>query len=102
MTSLAPHRASQASRWPPRGPVRVLLVVDQPMFVQLARLTLNHGVYDTRAVTTKAEALAVLATWQPHLVLLEMDLDGAEIMEHLGAGGPGEGRLPVIGLTRRG
>jgi two-component system KDP operon response regulator KdpE len=103
MSSVSEHHAShQASRWPPRGPVRVLLVLDQLMFVQLARLTLNHGVYDTRAVSTRAEALAAVATWQPHLVLLDMDLDGPAIMEQLGGGGGGEGRLPVIGLTRRG
>ncbi len=103
MTSLPPNRIpQQATRWPPRGPVRVLLVLDQPMLVQLAKLTLNHGVYDTRTVTTEAEVAAALGTWLPHLVLLDMDLGGTTIMERMGSRGPGGARLPVIGLTRRG
>ncbi len=96
------HPSRQAARWPPRGPVRVLLVLDQPVLVQLAKLTLNHGVYDTRSATTEAEAAAALATWRPHLVLLDMDLDGIAIMGHMGSRGLGGARLPVIGLTRRG
>ncbi len=103
MTSTPSHRASQqAATWPPRGPVRVLLVLDQPIVVQLAKLTLNHGVYDTRTATNRADAVAALATWRPHLVLLDMDLEGATILEQMGGRGPANARLPVIGLTRRG
>jgi len=40
--------------------------------------------------------------WQPHLVILDMDLDGIRIMTLLGARAASSGRLPVIGLTRRG
>jgi DNA-binding response OmpR family regulator len=82
--------------------VRVLLVLDQPVLVQLAKMTLNHGVYDTHDVANKADALSAFATWQPHLVLLDMDLDGAAIMEEIGARAQGGVRLPIIGLTRRG
>jgi DNA-binding response OmpR family regulator len=100
---MAPHRASQhKARWGPPGLMRVLLMLDQPMLVQLARLTLNHGVYDTRAATSDEEALTVLTTWQPHLVLLSMDLEGPAIMNQIGARGLAGKRLPVIALTRRG
>ena len=103
MTLVAPHHAThQVARWPPRGPVRVLLVLDQTMVVRLAKLTLNHGMYDTRTATTRADAMAAFATWQPHLVLLDMELEGPTIMEQIGARGAGDGRLPVIALTRRG
>jgi DNA-binding response OmpR family regulator len=44
----------------------------------------------------------VLASWQPHLVLFDMELGGATVMQHMSARQPGVARLPVIGLTRRG
>src|SRR6202035_2482934 len=62
----------------------------------------NHGVYDTRAVSSGALAVTAVATWQPHLVLLSIDLEGPTMIEQLGARGTAGGRLPVIGLTRRG
>jgi len=103
MTKVATRRSSQqVARWPPRGPVRVLLVLDQPVLVQLTKMTLNHGVYDTHDVANKADALSAFATWQPHLVLLDMDLDGAAIMEEIGGRAQGGVRLPIIGLTRCG
>jgi DNA-binding response OmpR family regulator len=80
----------------------VLLVLDKPMLAELIKLTLNHGVYSTRAVTTLAQVEASLSQWQPHLVVLDMDLDGMQILAMLRANDASGGRLPVIGLTRRG
>ena len=91
-----------ATHWPPRGPARVLVVLDRPLLIGLIRLTLNHGVYTTRSVTTATDVAAALTGWQPHLVIFDMDLDGARIMALLGANSGGGMRLPVIGLTRRG
>jgi DNA-binding response OmpR family regulator len=54
-------------------------------------------------VTTYAQVEAALTQWQPHLVVLDMDLDGLSIVTLIGtrtAGGTGH--LPLIGLTRRG
>jgi DNA-binding response OmpR family regulator len=70
--------------------------------VELVKLTLNHGVYTTRQVTGLATIKSVLTEWRPHLALVDMDLDGANIMALLGATPVGGVRLPVIGLTRRG
>jgi DNA-binding response OmpR family regulator len=78
------------------------MVLDRPVLIELIRLTLNHGVYTTRAVTTATDAANVLSEWQPHLAMLDMDLDGAQIMARLGAKPVLGMRLPVIGLTRRG
>ena len=88
----------QATRWP----ARVLLVLDRPAIVELVKLTLNHGVYTTHAVTSPAEVAASVAEWQPHLIILDMDLDGTEIIARLTDGQTGRMSLPVIGLTRRG
>jgi DNA-binding response OmpR family regulator len=98
-----PHAAkTQATHWPPRGPARVLVVLDRPMMIELIKMTLNHGVYTTRTATSATEVAAALTEWQPHLAILDMDLDGMQIMTLLGAAPVGGIRLPVIGLTRRG
>ncbi len=98
-----PHVSkTQATHWPPLGPARVLVVLDRPVLAELIKLTLNHGVYTTRAVMTATEVGNVLAEWQPHLAILDMDLEGTRIMALLGANPVGGMRLPVIGLTRRG
>ena len=89
------------ARWPARGPVRVLLVLDQPLVTELVKLTLQHGAYDTRTARAGAETFTTLGTWQPHLVLVDMDLEGGSIVHELAATGD-RGRVPLIALTRRG
>ncbi len=76
-------------------------MLDRPVTVELVKLTLNHGLYLTQVVTTAAEAAAILREWQPQLLILDMDLDGDQVMQAVGAR-DGDTRLPVIGLTRRG
>src|SRR4051812_27367064 len=91
----------------PSGPpvqTRVLLVLDQPMVAELVKLTLNHGAFNVRQAGSAADALQVLNQWRPHLVLLDMDLegvDGARVMTQIGPGAAG-GTIPAIALTRRG
>jgi DNA-binding response OmpR family regulator len=92
----------QATHWPPRGPARVLVLLDRPVLVEVMKLTLNHGVYTTRTATNGAEFATALMAWQPHLAIVDMDLDGAQIMAMLANKPVGGIRLPVIGLTRRG
>jgi DNA-binding response OmpR family regulator len=98
-----PHVAThQATHWPPRGPARVLLVLDRLPLVELIKMTLNHGIYTVRTATLVDEVTTIVTDWQPHLALLDMDLDGAQIMAQVAAKPVGGLRLPVIGLTRRG
>jgi two-component system KDP operon response regulator KdpE len=87
------------------APYRLLLVLDQPLVAELVKLTLNHGVYEVEHAVSAAEALVILSYWRPHLVLLDMDLegvDGARVMERIGPAAAGGGRIPAIALTRRG
>ena len=99
MTS-TPHQ--QGARWPARGPVRVLLMRDhQPWLARVVQDTLDHVGFVLKNVTTSAEAAASLATWQPHVVLIDMEQADATLIEHIGNPAPGGKRLPVIGLTHR-
>jgi DNA-binding response OmpR family regulator len=93
---------AQPSRWPPRGPVRVLVVLDRPMLVELIKLTLNHGVYATRWVKAASDVGTELREWQPHLVIMDMDLGGPVVMRQLADRSLSGARLPVIAVTRRG
>jgi len=98
-----PHGTrQQATHWPPRGPARVLVVLDRTMMIELIKMTLNHGVYTTRTATSASDVATALSEWQPHLAILDMDLDGMQILNLLEATPVGGIRLPVIGLTRRG
>jgi DNA-binding response OmpR family regulator len=84
------------------GEARVLVLLDQPLVAEVVRLTLNHGVYVTRDATDVREARRVLADWQPHLALLDLELGGRELLTEWGGSEPTGTRTPVVGLTRRG
>ena len=84
---------------------RALVLHDQPLVVDLIELTLNHGLFVVRAARSLAEAEAILATWQPHLSVVDMDHeDSTDLLGRLGASGTlaRPSRTPVLGLTRRG
>ena len=103
MANTLPHPTkARATHWPPRGPARVLVILDRPVLIELIKMTLNHGVYATRTATIATEVATALTEWHPHLAILDMDLDGTHIMALLGATPVGGVRLPVIGLSRRG
>ncbi|MDQ3810901.1 MAG: response regulator transcription factor [Chloroflexota bacterium] len=95
-------RKQRAAQWPPRGPVRVLLVLDRQTVLEMIKLTLNHGVYTTRTASSAPAALAVVDDWQPHLVVFDADLDGQHVMQRVVGRAGGSTRLPAIALTRRG
>ncbi len=87
------------------GTARVLLITDQPVLAKLISLTLDHGTFAVRVAPTIAEGLARLARGDPHLVILDMDLDATgsgRVMDEIGHEGSRAARVPVIALTRRG
>jgi two-component system KDP operon response regulator KdpE len=79
----------------------VLVLLDRPLLIALVKLTLSHCACAIRATATAAESATLLTEWQPHLAILDMDLEGRRVMEQIGVTA-GRTRLPVIGLTRRG
>jgi two-component system response regulator VicR len=83
---------------------RALVLHDQALVVDLIELTLNHGVFEVRAARDLAEASVILAEWQPHLAVIDMDHDDSTaLLGRLGADNRLKKRLtPALGLTRRG
>ncbi len=81
---------------------RVLLVIDQPVLDQYVALALSHGTIQTQVARNTQEALAAIAAWRPHLVIIDMDLARGDILDQLGYQTPATDRLPAIALTRRG
>src|SRR6187401_927155 len=86
---------------PAGGAARVLVMVEQPLSVEVIKLTLNHGIYVTREARDVPEATAALGAWHPHLAVIDMDIGGGLLMQHM-AGAGGSVRAPVLALTRRG
>src|SRR5258708_37139614 len=86
---------------PPAGPARVLALLDRPVLVALVKLTLSHCACAIRATATAAESATLLTEWQPHLAILDMDLDGRQVMQRIRVTADGT-RIAIISLTRRG
>jgi hypothetical protein len=69
-------------------------VLERPALAEFVALTLNHGVYTTRAVAMASEAETTVAEWQPHLLIRDIDLDGAQIIALLSHRPSPSTRLP--------
>jgi DNA-binding response OmpR family regulator len=90
---------------PPESDARRALVLhDRPLLVDLIELTLNHGLFVTRAAADLAEAETILASWQPHMAIVDMEhVDAPDMLLRLGASNTlRQSDTPVLGLTRRG
>jgi two-component system, OmpR family, alkaline phosphatase synthesis response regulator PhoP len=83
---------------------RALVLHDRPLVVDLIELTLNHGLFVVRAASSLADAEAILADWQPHMTVVDMDHDDSTaLLKALGASNTLRRSVtPVLGLTRRG
>jgi DNA-binding response OmpR family regulator len=90
---------------PPESDARRALVLhDRQLLVDLIELTLNHGLFVTRAAADLAEAETILASWRPHMAIVDMDnSDASPVLTRLGASNTlRQSDTPVLGLTRRG
>jgi DNA-binding response OmpR family regulator len=56
----------------------------------------------TQVVPSAEGAVAVLRDWQPHLAIINMDLDDGTMLSELGYTARSAERIPAIALTRRG
>ncbi len=88
----------------PREARRALVLHDRQLVVDLIELTLNHGLFVVRAASSLAEAEKILASWRPHMTVVDMDHDDSTaLLQRLGASrSMRQSPTPVLGLTRRG
>jgi CheY-like chemotaxis protein/nitrogen-specific signal transduction histidine kinase len=81
---------------------RILIVDDEPDALHLVSyLFQTHGA-DTRTATSAAEALQVIATFDPQLLISDIgmpDVDGYELLRTIRAEVPNGKNLPAIALT---
>lgn len=80
-------------------PPRVLVVSGEPL-LSMVLLTLNHGLFERRSATTTDEAIAILRTWSPQVLIVDVDRDAGEGLALLGR--DRDGSAPAIALSRRG
>ena len=83
---------------------RALVLHDRRLVGDMIELTLNHGLYVVRQVTSLAEAEPILDEWVPDMAVIDMDHDDSSaILVRLGASNTMRQSItPVLGLTRRG
>lgn len=92
---------------PPRrlaGPPRVLVIDDEPDFLELARLVLEGAGFEVECARTAGEAVARAVRRPPDVILLDILLpgvDGLEILETLRSE-PETARVPVLACTALG
>jgi len=59
----------------------ILVVDDNPLNLKLTRVLLAGEGYDVRTATDSQEALAVLKTFRPRLILMDIQLPGMDGLE---------------------
>jgi two-component system OmpR family response regulator len=80
---------------------RVLVVDDEPNIVEVVAMALRFQGFTVETAASGREALAAVAGFKPHLMVLDVmlpDMDGFEVASRLGAQRTG---VPIIFLTAR-
>ena len=80
---------------------RVLVVDDEPNIVDVVSMALRFQGFAVESAGTGAAALAAVAAFHPHLIVLDVmlpDMEGFDVAERLGAQ---HARVPIIYLTAR-
>jgi two-component system OmpR family response regulator len=80
---------------------RILVVDDEPNIVEVISMALRYQGFAVETAGTGREAVAQVARFKPHLMVLDVmlpDMEGFEVAERLGAQRAG---VPIIFLTAR-
>jgi two-component system OmpR family response regulator len=80
---------------------RVLVVDDEPNIVDVVTMALRYQGFTVESAGTGRDALAAVASFKPHLIVLDVmlpDTTGFDVAKRLGAQ---QARVPIIFLTAR-
>jgi two-component system OmpR family response regulator len=80
---------------------RILVVDDEPNIVDVVSMALRFQGFDVESAGTGTDALAAVAAFKPHLIVLDVmlpDMEGFDVAQRLGAQ---RARVPIIFLTAR-
>lgn len=83
--------------------VRILVVDVDPSTFRKVSLALPHGLYEIRSAADGKNGLAIAKSWQPHVLLLPVDLpgmDGLTLVKTLRSS-PDGAIIPVVFLAER-
>lgn len=86
---------------PEQTPHRILVVDDEPNIVDVISMALRFQGFEVESAGTGAEALAAVAQFKPHLMVLDImlpDMEGFDVAQRLGAQ---RAQVPIIFLTAR-
>ena len=82
---------------------RILIADDEPMNVEVFCDVFRRDNVEFRSATTGVEALAILESWKPDLIVLDVmmpEMDGIELCKRIKQD-PDLGQIPVLMLTAR-
>ncbi|MEU3190072.1 response regulator transcription factor [Streptomyces sp. NPDC006992] len=88
-------------RRPDGGPVRILVVDDEPSLTELLSMALRYEGWEVRAAGGGEAAVRTARDWRPDAVVLDVmlpDIDGLTVLGRLHSVTPG---IPVLFLTAR-
>ncbi|MGB0889533.1 MAG: response regulator transcription factor [Solirubrobacterales bacterium] len=80
---------------------RILVVDDEPNIVDVITMALRYQGFEVNSAANGSDAIAKVASFKPHLMLLDImlpDMEGFDVAERLGAQ---RSRTPIIFLTAR-
>jgi len=80
---------------------RILVVDDEPNIVDVVSMALRFQGFDVESAGTGTDALGAVASFKPHLIVLDVmlpDMEGFDVAQRLGAQ---RARVPIIFLTAR-
>jgi two-component system OmpR family response regulator len=80
---------------------RVLVVDDEPNIADVVTMALRYQGFEAESAGTGRDAIAAVASFRPHLIILDVmlpDMEGFEVAKRLGAQ---QARVPIIFLTAR-
>ncbi|OLC56940.1 MAG: hypothetical protein AUH85_04750 [Chloroflexi bacterium 13_1_40CM_4_68_4] len=79
-----------------------MLVVGDELLTRLMKLALIHGAYLVQMATTVAEAERLKTEWNPHLLVVDIELDDRKAIRLIAERRTSGARMPAIVVTRRG